>query len=711
MKLRTRLILAFLALSILPLGGIVLYSYASSLDAFQEAVHEESSVLADDMNRRLGGVREDLARRIQSLGDLDFDRMKRSEGDEDRLAYEIALRMGDAASFIEALELIPEAPEVAARELPQAPAPVAPAASVAPGVHEHEESVVVFLQGLAEVVGDPAQWGEGPHVIEGTVETSLALGEGVLEALAAQDPDNPELAEARRQIEMAREEARRDGSELGRAARRAALGIRAPEIERRISLRRSLSAEERKALEESRKQTKMVLGQDFDCDVALEGEEAGQLRAKLATDRLLQAILEHTRREQGEIPFAFDPDGRLYAASSQDEETLAGLALTPASVRSEGGVDDGWVVVTSEDPQSGMLLGIARPVRHSMEEIRRTAGRNFTYGLGLIGLALVGIVPLSGRMSREVSELTAGAERLAEGDLTARVQVRSKDELGRLAGTFNRMAGQLQKQRRRLVEEERNRREQEVRQTRLEAEHRRKTAELEEAREFQLSLLPRVLPELAGLEIAAHMRTATEVGGDYYDLRVDHGVLTAAVGDATGHGLRAGTMVTVLKSLFTGHAGGEDLDLFLVRANGTIKRMELGRVTMAMGLARFDGDRLEVALAGMPPILVHRMATGEVEELQVEGLPLGGLADGVYRSVDTRLAAGDTVLLLSDGLPELPSPAGDPFGYARCRAAFGEAAASGTPDEVVESLLAAAETWAEKETPADDMTFLVVRKG
>lgn len=718
MKLRTRLILAFLALSVLPLGGIVLYSYFASLRAFQEAVHEESSVLADEMNRRLGGVREDLARRIQSLGDLDFGQVEWTADDGSRLAYEIALRMGDAASFVDALELIPE-PAPAPAAPPGDAAPVAPTLSASFASRADGEGVVVFLQGIAEVAGDPATWGDGEAVVEGAVAGSLELGSGVIEALAAASPGDAGLAEARRQLEEAAREARKTervalrvetaGSGRRPAATSDPAELPGRDLPRRVALKRTLTKEELRSLEESRERTKRVLGSDFDCDVAVTGDEVGRLRAKLDSDRLLQVVLGRTRRDQGEIPFAFDPEGRLYTAGADDEESLAALPLTRDAVTREGGVDEGWVVVTSEDPVSGVLLGIARPVRDSMAEIRQTAGRNFGYGLGLIGLALVGIVPLSGRMTREVTELTAGAERLAEGDLTTRVPVRSSDELGRLASTFNRMAGELEEQRRRLVAEERLRREQEVDRTRLEAEDRRKSAELEDARQFQLSLLPRGMPRVAGLELAAHMRTATEVGGDYYDFRVDGELLTVAVGDATGHGLRAGTMVTVLKSLFTDRGGPEPLETFLGRANRTIKRMELGRVTMAMGLARFAGDRLEVALAGMPPVLVHRAATGRVEELMVEALPLGGLAEGEYRRLETRLASGDTVLVLSDGLPELPSPDGDPYGYRRCRDAFAEAAA-GTPDEVVARLLAAAESWAGTATPADDMTFVVVRK-
>lgn len=60
------------------------------------------------------------------------------------------------------------------------------------------------------------------------------------------------------------------------------------------------------------------------------------------------------------------------------------------------------------------------------------------------------------------------------------------------------------------------------------------------------------MPNIPNLEIAAYMKPATEVGSTYYDFHVSKdGTLTVAVGDATGHGLKAGTFVTVTKSLFT----------------------------------------------------------------------------------------------------------------------------------------------------------------
>ena len=125
----------------------------------------------------------------------------------------------------------------------------------------------------------------------------------------------------------------------------------------------------------------------------------------------------------------------------------------------------------------------------------------------------------------------------------------------------------------RLVEQmiEEGRRRQEI-----EAENERRAKELEEARNLQLSMLPKQVPQLPGLDIAAYMKPATEVGGDYYDFYVgEDGTLTAAVGDATGHGLRAGTMVTAMKSLFNTHAQERDITHIFKQSSGALKTHEI----------------------------------------------------------------------------------------------------------------------------------------
>jgi len=204
------------------------------------------------------------------------------------------------------------------------------------------------------------------------------------------------------------------------------------------------------------------------------------------------------------------------------------------------------------------------------------------------------------------------------------------------------------------LEQERRVKEEEVNLRLLEADNRRKTQELEQARALQLSMLPQRLPELADIEIAAFMQPATEVGGDYYDFHVGgDGALTLAVGDATGHGARAGTMVTVAKSLFRQLALEGDILTMLKRYNESIRSLNHGNLYMAMVIARFIDRVLHVASAGMPPLLIYRAAQRTVESVSLKGMPLGSTLEFPYQSKRIPLEANDLALFMSDGFPEL----------------------------------------------------------
>mgnify|MGYP001827645091 CR=1 FL=1 len=275
--------------------------------------------------------------------------------------------------------------------------------------------------------------------------------------------------------------------------------------------------------------------------------------------------------------------------------------------------------------------------------------------------------------------------------------------------TFNQMAEDLQRNQAQLLEEEKLRKENEIERRLLEAENSRMSDELESARRFQLSLLPKRLPDHPDLEIGVFMKTATEVGGDYYDFHQSaDGSLTAAIGDATGHGARAGTMVTVIKSLFAAEAGDMGLTTFLDKASQSIRRMELGRMAMALTLVRFHDERLTVSAAGMPPVLIHRAVGQRVEELAVEGVPLGSMAQSSYREREVSLGSGDTVLLMSDGFPELADSQGEPLGYAAVLDMFASEGGL-APTELISRLADAAQAWSGDSSPSDDITFVVLR--
>ena len=188
----------------------------------------------------------------------------------------------------------------------------------------------------------------------------------------------------------------------------------------------------------------------------------------------------------------------------------------------------------------------------------------------------------------------------------------------------------------------------------LEAENERKTKELEEARQLQLSMLPKELPQLPHLDIAVYMQTATEVGGDYYDFHVSlDGTLTVVIGDATGHGMKAGTMVTTAKSLFNSYAPNPDILFSFQEITRCIKQMNFGKLSMCLTMLKIKGNKMQISTAGMPPSFIFRRDTRVVEEHLFKAMPLGTMDKFPYEIKDTTLSPGDTILLMSDGLPEL----------------------------------------------------------
>lgn len=259
------------------------------------------------------------------------------------------------------------------------------------------------------------------------------------------------------------------------------------------------------------------------------------------------------------------------------------------------------------------------------------------------------------------------------------------------------------------LEQERLRRAEEVERRVLETRYEEKVRELKEARELQLAMLPEAVPELPDLEVAAHMETATEVGGDYYDFELGaDGTLTVAIGDATGHGMRAGTMVTATKGLFNVLAREPSLLEALSRATRAIRRMNLHKLAMALTLARYRDRNLCIAAAGMPPVLVYRASSGAVEQILLAGMPLGSMASFPYREVVVPLEPRDTVLLMSDGFPERHNRTGDPFGYDRTADVFATAADRPAP-ALIEHLCREAQAWAEGHPAEDDLTFVVLK--
>ncbi len=243
----------------------------------------------------------------------------------------------------------------------------------------------------------------------------------------------------------------------------------------------------------------------------------------------------------------------------------------------------------------------------------------------------------------------------------------------------------------------------------IQAENERKTIELEKARRLQLSMLPKQLPNVPYLDIAVHMQTATEVGGDYYDFYLDDkGRLTVVIGDATGHGLNAGTMVSVIKGLFVANVSQTDFKTFFENCTRTIKQLNLGNLYMALALVKIENDELIASAAGMPPIYVYRNRTMKVDEIVIKGMPLGAFDDYSYQDERIKLEKGDSILLLSDGLPELFNEQKEMFDYHRVKETL-EQVGHENPEKIIDSFIDVAEQWRNGRAQDDDVTFVVLK--
>src|SRR6516165_7198071 len=150
--------------------------------------------------------------------------------------------------------------------------------------------------------------------------------------------------------------------------------------------------------------------------------------------------------------------------------------------------------------------------------------------------------------------------------------------------------------------------------------------ELEMARQIQLAILPREIPKIQGLDIAARYIPMSSVAGDFYDfIVVDEKHLGILVADVSGHGLPAALIASMLKAALAAQTPhccnpAQVLEGLNQSLCGKFKRHF---ATAAYAFVDMEKNSMLYAAAGHPPLLLWRMATGRASEVLENGLPLG----------------------------------------------------------------------------------------
>tara|TARA_A100001011_G_C14314835_1_gene847450 strand:- start:74 stop:3421 length:3348 start_codon:yes stop_codon:yes gene_type:complete len=240
-------------------------------------------------------------------------------------------------------------------------------------------------------------------------------------------------------------------------------------------------------------------------------------------------------------------------------------------------------------------------------------------------------------------------------------------------------------------------------------EDERRNQELEEARKLQNSLLPKKIPSRKEYDISVYLKSATEVGGDYYDfIENENNELYAICGDATGHGVVSGIMVSVTKAGLNG-INMDDPSTILNNLNSIVKRVNFGRLRMSLSVAKINNGSIELSSAAMPPTYYYNAKKNNVEEILVPNLPLGGIEGEKFDGVKKDFKKGDVIVMISDGLPELPNKEDVLLDYPKVFECI-KNNCNESADEIKDALVSMSENWADGLMNPDDITIVVIKK-
>jgi sigma-B regulation protein RsbU (phosphoserine phosphatase) len=310
--------------------------------------------------------------------------------------------------------------------------------------------------------------------------------------------------------------------------------------------------------------------------------------------------------------------------------------------------------------------------------------------------AFITAVVLTRQITKAVADLYQATQYVQSGDLTHRVRIERRDQLGVLAESFNLMTGSISN----LIEEQNKRQ-------RLENE-------ILIAREVQNQLFPQKLPAVPGVEIEAICKAARSVSGDYYDfIQLSPTHLAIAVADISGKGISAALLMASLQAALRSQMlveGSEQMSTaeLVSRLNKHLVRNTGDDRFATFFIAVYDSATrmLRYTNAGhLPSFLISKDAALHLDK---GGMVLGVLEEVGYEEGVVPVPRDSLLVGYSDGLVEPENVYGEEFGIRRLQQAA--VYAQGSPPRVVaESLMTAAEEWAGTPEQADDMTVVVAR--
>ena len=432
----------------------------------------------------------------------------------------------------------------------------------------------------------------------------------------------------------------------------------------------------------------------------------GRLKAALGQDLLLAERIEHPGlifqsdelASNNIIDTTYEPETTARASSS----SLSPISLFPTlwttGMETKSASSNVLLVELSTSKLMQNLFQSENTVGTKILDVLKTIVGFFL--IVEIASIVIGIF-LTKSITNAVHSLDRGTEFVRRGDFNHRIIVRSEDQLGALAASFNQMTEYVQD----LVKER-------VQKERLERE-------LEIAKEVQERLFPNTAPKMARLDLAGTCLPARTVSGDYYDfLPLGINELGLALGDICGKGISAALLMTNLQATLRsnvmnmrGHNGvnGEsNVSELVERLNRQIYSYTSANKFASFFYALYDEANLTLTYCNAghnPPLCFNN---GEVRRLTAGGTVVGIFEDSKYEQETIHLGNNDLLIAYTDGIVESVNEYGEEFGEKRLIRLAEEnrhVSADGIKDLIVEKVL----SWTFAEERDDDMTLIIAK--
>ncbi len=360
-----------------------------------------------------------------------------------------------------------------------------------------------------------------------------------------------------------------------------------------------------------------------------------------------------------------------------------------------------WMVYTPLS-SSGWSLGVLFPQDELMADI--THLNRIVIFLALAGFLflLVVIVLISGSITRPLRALAGAAKDIATGNLDIELPtIKSRDEVGKLADSFNYMKSSLKEYIKELTE--------------TTAAKERIESELKIAHDIQMGILHKIFPPFPDrpeLDIYATLEPAKEVGGDLYDFFfMDDDHLCFTVGDVSGKGVPASLFMAITMTLIkTKATKGLSPDKVLSRVNEDLSmdNPSMMFVTVFLGILNIRTGELEYSNGGHnPPYIFHK--NGDIEPLEMtNGMALGVVEDFSYQSKKFVLQKGETIFLYTDGVTEAMNEKEELFSEERLKKDI-NALKDKPIQEVAADITEKVKAFSQGVPQTDDITMMILR--